>query len=129
MVTAERVRNRGGTMNHNLTRGERGPLARIGPRVAASVADCNIRQFARKVSGVLADWDYAQRRLAELRLSPEQYVFKQNAPPLDYAEFLYRTSSVLRHERSARAGAKLCPDPELQLAAFTGPAAAGPRVR
>jgi hypothetical protein len=69
--------------------------------------DPRIRRFARKVLGVLADWDYAQRRLAELWLAPEHYVFKQNAQPLDYAEFLYRTSGVLRHEPSARARASL----------------------
>jgi hypothetical protein len=65
-----------------------------------------IRQFARKVSGVLADWDYAQRRVAELQLAPEHYVFKERATPQDYAEFLYRTSGVLHHEPSACARAK-----------------------
>jgi hypothetical protein len=28
-------------MNHNMTQGARGPLARIGRRVAAIVAECN----------------------------------------------------------------------------------------
>ena len=45
MVTGEEtVDNRGGTMNNNVTRGVRGPLARIGQRVAAIVAECNYAQ-------------------------------------------------------------------------------------
>jgi hypothetical protein len=45
MVTGEEMAgNRGGTMNHNVTRGVRGPLARIGRRVAAIVAECNYAQ-------------------------------------------------------------------------------------
>ena len=31
-------------MNHNVTQGVRGPLARIGRRVAAIVAECNYAQ-------------------------------------------------------------------------------------
>jgi hypothetical protein len=55
MVTDEELaRNRGGTMNHNVKQGVRGPLARIGLRVAAIVAECN----------------YAQARLASLRDTP-----------------------------------------------------------
>jgi hypothetical protein len=45
MVTGEEMAgNRGGTMNHNVTRDGRGPLARIGRRVAAIVAECNYAQ-------------------------------------------------------------------------------------
>jgi hypothetical protein len=52
MVTAKtQVRDRGGTMNQNVTQGVRGPLGRIGWRVRAIVAECN----------------YAQTRLASLR--------------------------------------------------------------
>jgi hypothetical protein len=55
MVTGEELaRNGGGTMNHNVTQGARGPLARIGRRVAAIVAECN----------------YAQTRLTSLRNTP-----------------------------------------------------------
>jgi hypothetical protein len=49
--------NRGGTMNHNMTQGIRGPLARIGRRVAAIVAECN----------------YAQTRMTSLRNTPERF--------------------------------------------------------
>jgi hypothetical protein len=61
-----------------------------------------IRQFANTVSSVLADWAYAQRRVIELRLSPDQNVFHPGGPPQTYAEFLYRTSGVRRHEPPAR---------------------------
>jgi hypothetical protein len=58
MVTGhEMAGNRGGTMNHNVTHGIRGPLARIGRRVAAIVAECN----------------YAQNRVASLRNTPEHF--------------------------------------------------------
>jgi hypothetical protein len=58
MVTGdETAGNRGGTMNHNLTDGIPGPLARIGRRVAAIVAECN----------------YAQTQLTSLRNTPERF--------------------------------------------------------
>jgi hypothetical protein len=42
MVTGQQMAgNRGGTMNRKLTQGVPGPLARIGRRVAAIVAECN----------------------------------------------------------------------------------------
>jgi hypothetical protein len=58
MVTGDDMAgNRGGTMNHNMTQGIRGPLARIGRRVAAIVAECN----------------YAQARLTSLQHTPERF--------------------------------------------------------
>ncbi len=62
-------------MNHNVTQDVRGPLARIGRRVAAIVAECN----------------YAQRRLFELRLDPERYALDADRAPDTYGEFLFRT--------------------------------------
>jgi hypothetical protein len=44
-------------MNHNVTQGRRGPVARIGRRIAAIVAECN----------------YAQAQLASLRNTPERF--------------------------------------------------------
>ena len=44
-------------MNHNLTQGVQGPLARIGRRVAAVIAECN----------------YAQTRIASLRNTPAHF--------------------------------------------------------
>jgi hypothetical protein len=45
-------------MNHNVTQGAGGPLARIGRRVAAIVAECN----------------YAQTRVTSLRNTPGAYL-------------------------------------------------------
>lgn len=44
-------------MNHNVTQGIQGPLARIGRRVAAIVAECND----------------AQTRVTSLRSTPERF--------------------------------------------------------
>jgi hypothetical protein len=49
-------------MNHNVTQEARGPLARIGERVAAIVAECN----------------YAQTRLTSLRNIPSTYLTQEN---------------------------------------------------
>ena len=44
-------------MNHKVTQGVRGPLARIGRRIAAIVAECN----------------YAQTRVTSLRNTPARF--------------------------------------------------------
>ena len=63
MVTGEEMAgNRGGTMNHTVTHGVRSPLARIGRRVAAVVAECN----------------YAQTRVTSLRNTPAAYLPRGN---------------------------------------------------
>jgi hypothetical protein len=49
-------------MNHNVTQGARGPLARIGARIAAIVAECN----------------YAQTRVTSLRNTPGMYLTRGN---------------------------------------------------
>jgi hypothetical protein len=49
--------NGGGTMNHNVRHSVQGPLARIGRRVAAIVAECN----------------YAQARLTTLQDTPARF--------------------------------------------------------
>ena len=67
-----------------------------------SKAARSVRQITRNLLAILTDSFYAQRKLTELRLAPEQYVFKPNAVPQTYAEFLYRTSGVLHHEPPAR---------------------------
>jgi len=40
--------------------------------------------------------------MAELTTAPDRYLFDPDAPPDTYAEFLFRTSGVLRHEPPAR---------------------------
>jgi hypothetical protein len=54
MTGEEPARDRGGTMNHNIKHGVRGPLTRIARRVGAIVAEAN----------------YAQARLTSLRNTP-----------------------------------------------------------
>jgi hypothetical protein len=55
IVTGEEpAGKRGGTMNHNMRQAVQGPLARVGRRVAAIIAECN----------------YAQTRLSSLRDTP-----------------------------------------------------------
>ena len=49
-------------MNHTETRGARSPLARIGLRVAAIVAECN----------------YAQTQVTSLRNTPPAYLPRDN---------------------------------------------------
>jgi hypothetical protein len=44
-------------MNHNVTQSAQGPMARIGRRIAAIVAECN----------------YAQTRLTSSRNTPERF--------------------------------------------------------
>jgi hypothetical protein len=63
MMTGEELtRDRGGTMNHNVTQGVRGPLARIARRVGAIVAECN----------------YAQARMTSLQNTPDAYLTQGN---------------------------------------------------
>jgi hypothetical protein len=44
-------------MNHNVTQSVRGPLARIGRRIAAIIAECN----------------YAEQRMTSLRNTPARF--------------------------------------------------------
>jgi hypothetical protein len=58
MMTGEQMAgNQGGMMNTNVTQGVPGPLARIGQRLAAIVAECND----------------AQTRLASARNTPARF--------------------------------------------------------
>jgi hypothetical protein len=58
MVTGEEMTETGGgTMTHNVTQDVRGPLARIGRRLAAIVAECN----------------YAQTEVSSLRDTPARF--------------------------------------------------------
>lgn len=62
--------------------------------------------LARRICAVIAECNYAQRRMAELSTAPDRYLFNPDAAPATYAEFLYRTSGLLQHEPSARARAR-----------------------
>jgi hypothetical protein len=65
-----------------------------------------LRGLARRILAVIAECNYAQRRMVELATAPDRYLFNPDVPPATYDEFLYRTSGVLRHEPSARARAR-----------------------
>ena len=61
-----------------------------------------IRQIARRVASVVAECNYAQRRLMQLRVNPDSYVWGSPHAPSTYGEFLFRASGSLCHEPSAR---------------------------
>ncbi len=61
-----------------------------------------IRRAVRTVAATLAECNRAQRRMAELQLSPDRFFIDGAAQPPDtYAEFLFRTSGLLAHEPPA----------------------------
>jgi hypothetical protein len=60
-----------------------------------------LARISRRIAGVLAECDYAQRRAFDLRTNPDAYIVNRDEAPDDYAEFLYRTSSSLLHEPAA----------------------------
>jgi hypothetical protein len=61
-----------------------------------------INRIARRIGSVVAECNHAQRRLLQLRLSPDSYIHDGEHAPSSYREFLYRTSGPLQHEPSAR---------------------------
>jgi hypothetical protein len=60
-----------------------------------------LAQFGRRVGGIVAECNYAQRRATILMMNPDAYLTDRDRAPGDYAEFLFRTSSALLHEPSA----------------------------
>jgi len=60
-----------------------------------------LRHLASKVADAVAEMNYAQRRLFQLRLSMDRYLIEPDAPPATYDEFLARTAGVLLREPSA----------------------------
>jgi hypothetical protein len=61
----------------------------------------SLSTLIRRVSGVIAECNYAQNRMAALRTAPDRYLVHGEQAPEFYAEFLFRTSGLLRHEPSA----------------------------
>ena len=72
---------------------------------AANPQSNPIRRLVRKISDVIAECAYAQRRMAELATAPDRYVLNPHVAPDTYAEFLSCTSGLLHHEPPARARA------------------------
>ena len=60
-----------------------------------------LARFGRRVAGLLAECNYAQRRMFALRTAPDVYLADRNKAPGDYAEFLFRTSSTMLYEPTA----------------------------
>ena len=60
-----------------------------------------LRTLARRVRAVVAECNYAQRRVAELRACPDRYLLEPDGAPDTYQAFLFRTSGPLLHEPSA----------------------------
>jgi len=60
-----------------------------------------LARISRRIAGVLAECDYAQRRIFSLRTSPDAYITNRDQAPDDYAEFLFRTSGSMLHEPAA----------------------------
>ena len=60
-----------------------------------------LARFSRRVAGVMAECNYAQRRMFALRTAPDAYLIDPGKAPGDYAEFLFRTSTVVLHEPTA----------------------------
>ncbi len=61
-----------------------------------------LRRAVRAVVATIAECNRAQRRMAELRLTPDRFLLDGGAQPPDtYAEFLFRTTGLLPHEPPA----------------------------
>ena len=61
-----------------------------------------LARIGRRVAGLLAEVNYAQRRMFTLMTSPDAYLTNDRDKPADsYAEFLFRTSGSLLHEPAA----------------------------
>ena len=60
-----------------------------------------LARFGRRVADIVAECNYAQRRMLALRTAPDLYLADRNHAPADYAEFLFRTSSAMLHEPTA----------------------------
>ena len=59
------------------------------------------RRAARLLRDVIAECNYAQRRLAQLRLHPDLHTHDGDIAPASYGEFLFRSSGPLWREPSA----------------------------
>jgi hypothetical protein len=60
-----------------------------------------LARFGRRVADLVAECNYAQRRMLALRTSPDAYGPGRNQAPDTYAEFLFRTSDAPLHEPTA----------------------------
>ena len=57
--------------------------------------------LARRVADIIAECNYAQRRMTMLKTAPDAYLTAPDQAPDNYAEFLFRTSGTLLREPDA----------------------------
>ena len=60
-----------------------------------------LTRAARRIANVIAECNYAQRRMAALRTAPDRYLIDGGRAADTYAEFLFRASGPLTHEPAA----------------------------
>ena len=60
-----------------------------------------IATLARRVADIVAECNYAQRRMTILKTAPDAYLGAAAKAPDDYTEFLFRTSGALLREPDA----------------------------
>jgi len=60
-----------------------------------------LARLVRRIADVVAECNYAQRRMIDLRIAPDAHLADRDRAPDDYAEFLFRASGVLLHEPAA----------------------------
>ena len=60
-----------------------------------------ITTLARRVADIVAECNYAQRRMTILMTAPDAYLATAGQAPDDYTEFLFRTSGTLLREPDA----------------------------
>jgi hypothetical protein len=65
-----------------------------------------LARFGRRVADIVAECNYAQRRMLALRTGPDLYRTDRNKAPDTYAEFLFRTSAAPLHEPTAAGRAR-----------------------
>jgi hypothetical protein len=66
-------------------------------------------RFGRRLAALAAECDYAQRRMLARQTAPDTYLSGADRAPDSYAEFLFRTSGLLRHEPAAAARSRRRP--------------------
>ena len=60
-----------------------------------------ITTLARRVADIVAECNYAQRRMTILMTAPDAYLTAAGEAPDNYTEFLFRTSGALLREPDA----------------------------
>ena len=65
-----------------------------------------ITALVRRVADIIAECNYAQRRMTVLKTAPDAYFATAGKAPDDYAEFLFRTSGALLREPDSSHGAQ-----------------------